>query len=102
MELFWVQHLAMLIVPIFLVATQARQKDHLTNPKVISFFQSNFFSAPAVGSLHAALLSYAIFFLYHLLILQVMIKASYFTITPKIRCHFIFDAIAFPSTYPGR
>merc|ERR1712130_386344 len=52
-ELFWVQHLAMLLVPILLVATHSES-----------------FSVPPVGSLYPALLSYAVFFLYHLLILQ--------------------------------
>jgi len=43
-ELFWTQHIAMLLVPILLVATQ-----------------SEFFSAPPVGSFYPALLSYAVF-----------------------------------------
>jgi len=51
-ELFWAQHIAMLLVPIFLAT------------------QSDTFSAPRPGSLYAALLSYAVFFLYHMLILQ--------------------------------
>jgi len=54
-ELFWTQHIAMLLVPILLVAAQD---------------QSESYSAPLVGSFNAALLSYAVFFLYHLLILQ--------------------------------
>lgn len=52
-ELFWAQHIAMLLVPILLVATHSES-----------------FSVPPVGSLYPALLSYAVFFLYHLLILQ--------------------------------
>merc|ERR1711990_67652 len=52
MELFWTQHIAMLLVPIILAT------------------QSSSFSAPPPGSLYAGLLSYAVFFLYHLLILQ--------------------------------
>jgi len=51
-ELFWAQHLAMLLIPIILAT------------------QSSSFSAPPPGSLYAGLLSYAVFFLYHLLILQ--------------------------------
>jgi len=51
-ELFWAQHIAMLLVPPLLAV------------------QGGPFSAPMVGELGMALLSYAVFLLYHLLILQ--------------------------------
>ena len=54
-------------------ALVSRRLGHLSRhpDNTILIFQSKSFSAPPVGSFYPALLSYAVFFLYHTLILQV-------------------------------
>ena len=73
MELFWAQHIAMLLVPP-LLAVQVRLSAYIAlSWSHVSCFQGGPFSAPMVGELGMALLSYAVFLLYHLLILQVIL-----------------------------